>query len=276
MIRLQDMLRIGADTLQKAGIEEFQLDAWYLLSYCLGISRSEYYLKINDECDDDSYSNYKKMIDIRANRVPLQYITGIQEFMGIDFIVNESVLIPRQDTEILAELAIKHSAGKKVLDMCTGSGCIAISIAKLGNPCNVTATDISDEALSVAKCNAKNNRVDIAFVKSDVWDNIFGAYDIVVSNPPYITPKELEELMPEVIEHEPMLALAGGSDGLDFYRQIVKGAGNHIVNGGLIMFEIGCFQAEDVSRILFDNGFTDIRVEKDYAGLDRVVWAVRP
>ena len=276
MIRLQDMLRIGADTLQKAGIEEFQLDAWYLLSYCLGISRSEYYLKINDECDDDSYSNYKKMIDIRANRVPLQYITGIQEFMGIDFIVNESVLIPRQDTEILAELAIKHSAGKKVLDMCTGSGCIAISIAKLGNPCNVTATDISDEALSVAKCNAKNNRVDIEFVKSDVWDNIFGAYDIVVSNPPYITPKELEELMPEVIEHEPMLALAGGSDGLDFYRQIVKGAGNHIVNGGLIMFEIGCFQAEDVSRILFDNGFTDIRVEKDYAGLDRVVWAVRP
>ena len=276
MIRLQDMLRIGADTLQKAGIEEFQLDAWYLLSYCLGISRSEYYLKINDECDDDSYSNYKKMIDIRANRVPLQYITGIQEFMGIDFIVNESVLIPRQDTEILAELAIKHSAGKKVLDMCTGSGCIAISIAKLGNPCNVTATDISDEALSVAKCNAKNNRVDIAFVKSDVWDNIFGAYDIVVSNPPYITPKELEELMPEVIEHEPVLALAGGSDGLDFYRQIVKGAGNHIVNGGLIMFEIGCFQAEDVSRILFDNGFTDIRVEKDYAGLDRVVWAVRP
>jgi len=276
MIRLQDMLRIGADTLQKAGIEEFQLDAWYLLSYCLGISRSEYYLKINDECDDDSYSNYKKMIDIRANRVPLQYITGNQEFMGIDFIVNESVLIPRQDTEILAELAIKHSAGKKVLDMCTGSGCIAISIAKLGNPCNVTATDISDEALSVAKCNAKNNRVDIEFVKSDVWDNIFGAYDIVVSNPPYITPKELEELMPEVIEHEPVLALAGGSDGLDFYRQIVKGAGNHIVNGGLIMFEIGCFQAEDVSRILFDNGFTDIRVEKDYAGLDRVVWAVRP
>ncbi len=272
MITIKDMLNTGADTLQKAGVNEFRLDAWYLLSYCIGISRAQYFMKENDEVSDSDYNRYMELISQRTERKPLQYITGNQEFMGISFEVNENVLIPRQDTELLVELALKYVNGKNVLDMCTGSGCIAVSLAKLGKPLSVTASDISPSALQVAKKNAANNNVDITFVNSNLWDNIEGNYDILVSNPPYIDSKEMLELMPEVSDYEPHLALEGGTDGLDYYRSIIENVNNKICDGGLVIFEIGCNQGDSVRDLLTEQGLVDVKVEKDLAGLDRVVW----
>lgn len=274
MIIMQNMLKYGTDALESAGIEDAGIDAWYLLSYCMDINKTEYYMRLADEVSESDYGRYVAYIERRASHEPLQYIIGLQEFMGLEFIVNESVLIPRQDTELLVELAIKYSKGKKVLDMCTGSGCIAVSIDKLGATEQVTAVDISETALKVAMANSLKNEAHVKLVCSDLWNEVEGVYDIIVSNPPYITDKEMQELMPEVGRYEPKLALEGGEDGLDFYRRIIDGAGEHIASGGIIMFEIGCHQAEAVSNLLFEKGFVDIRVEKDLAGLDRVVWAV--
>lgn len=273
---MSDMLSMGADTLRENGIEESGLDAWYLLSYCLGITKSQYYMNMNDDVASEKVNGYRELIGRRARHIPLQYITGSQEFMGIDFKVNESVLIPRQDTEVLAELAVRHAAGKRVLDMCTGSGCIAVSIAKLAGQSRVTAADISKEALEVAGENARLNNAEVTFIESDLWDNVHGVYDIIVSNPPYITDAEMLTLMPEVGRHEPRLALYGGVDGLDYYSRIIAGAGVHLATDGMIMFEIGCRQAGSVSGLLEAYGYRDIRVEKDLAGLDRVVWGVMP
>lgn len=273
---MHDMLSKGTDTLQQAGITECRLDAWYLLSYCMGITKSQYYMRMNDDVDSHEVCKYEKLINRRAGRVPLQYITGSQEFMGLDFKVNEAVLIPRQDTEVLVSLALQYADGKRVLDMCTGSGCIAVSIAKLADNASVTAVDISKEALCLAKENAKNNGVDIAFIESDLWEGVKEVYDIIVSNPPYITDDEMLTLMPEVLGHEPELALRGGKKGLDYYCRIISEAPDYLAADGIIMFEIGCGQADEVSELLAAGGYTDIKVEKDLAGLDRVVWGVRP
>lgn len=264
---------MGADTLQTAGVEEAGLDAWYLLSYCMGISKSQYYMMQEDDITEEMQMSYIQLINERCTRKPLQYITHLQEFMGLEFYVDENVLIPRQDTEILVELALKYCENKSVLDMCTGSGCIAVSIAKLGEARDVTASDISKEALCIAAKNASNNDVNISFIESDLWKNIDGKYDIVVSNPPYVTADEMKGLMPEVIEHEPELALYGGDDGLDIYKRIISKLAEHINNGGYIFFEIGYAQGKSVSDILLENGFEDVKIEKDLAGLDRVVWA---
>lgn len=218
---------------------------------------------------------YMSLIMERAGHEPLQYITGTQEFMGLLFEVNENVLIPRQDTELLAEHVISCSAGKRVIDMCTGSGCIAVSVALLGKPSSVTAVDVSEKALDVARHNADINGVWIDYVKSNLWDEVSEVYDIVVSNPPYITDSEMKELMPEVKDHEPEIALRGGNDGLDYYRRIIAGAGEHLVNNGMILFEIGCAQGNAVSCMLKENGYTDVRIEKDMAGLDRVVRGIK-
>ena len=167
----------------------------------------------------------------------------------------------------------KLCQNKNVLDMCTGSGCIAISIAKDGKAKSVTACDISEKALIVAENNNKRLGTFVHFIKSDLWTNIDGVYDIIVSNPPYITEDEMKLLMPEVKEHEPQIALFGGRDGLDFYRRIINEAKAHLTEDGHILFEIGCFQAVRVSGLLHEAGFENIRVVKDLAGLDRVVMA---
>lgn len=270
---LRDILKHGADTLMKAGVNEPGLDAWYLLSYCMGISKSRYYMIQDEVPDDDVVCRYHELISERSKRKPLQYITGSQEFMGLVFDVNESVLIPRQDTETVVECALRFCKGKKILDMCTGSGCIAVSIAVKGEPESVDASDISEEALEVAGKNSAANGADVSFIISDIWDNITGEYDVVISNPPYITADEMKELMPEVGIYEPEAALYGGYDGLDIYRRIAAGADSHLKKEGYIFFEIGCRQAEAVSGILMENGFCNIKTEKDLSGLDRVVWA---
>lgn len=269
---IKELLDMGADTLNKAGINESRLDAWYLLSYYMNMTRNEYYKNPGRTVTDDEINGYGRLIAEREKRKPLQYITGEQEFMGLTFKVNNNVLIPRQDTEILTELVIKHAEGKRVLDMCTGSGCIAISIAKYAKALSVTASDVSRKALSIAVKNAKDNDVKVEFIESNIWDNINGQYDILVSNPPYIASDEMKRLMPEVRLNEPHLALYGGSDGLDFYVDILKNISGKIVKGGKVFFEIGCSQAGRVSDLLEKYGFKDIKTEKDLAGLDRVVW----
>ena len=265
----------GKEFLKAAGIADYEIDAQYLLEEISGHDRLWFLMNGNEEMSDDEQACYRGLIKTRAEHIPLQHITGRQEFMGLVFKVTKDVLIPRQDTEILTELAGGYSAGKDVLDMCTGSGCIAISIKKLYGAENIVAADISEPALDVAKENAKENGADIEFVQSNLFENITGIYDIIVSNPPYIPTKVIEGLSEEVKVHDPFIALDGMEDGLHFYREIAEKAPQYLKSGGRLMFEIGHDQAKAVSGILAGNGFCNIRVVKDYAGLDRVVHGVK-
>ena len=271
MITMKELLQIGAGTLQKAGILEAELDAWYLLSYCMDITKVYYYMNEAKEITQEQAARYRKLVSEREKHRPLQYIIGYQEFMGLQFEVNESVLIPRQDTEILVEKALEYSKDCYVLDLCTGSGCIAISIEKYGQPAKVDASDFSEDALEVARKNSKSNNTSVSFIYSDMWNAITERYDLIVSNPPYIDEMEMGELMPEVKCFEPIQALAGGVDGYDYYRRIAKALPMKLKKDGRVMLEIGCAQAEIVSEMLRDNGIHKIEVIKDLAGLDRVV-----
>lgn len=269
---LKELFQEGKRILTEAGIGEAELDAWYLLQHVFKIEKSYYYVYGDREPDAVQESSYREMLQKRAKHVPLQYLTNEQEFMGLSFYVNRHVLIPRQDTEILVEEVLGDvTADKRILDMCTGSGCIAVSIAAFGQAVLVAASDISEKALEIAKKNAEMNGVQIEFFKSDLFDRIEGKFDIIVSNPPYIRTNEIEELMPEVRDFEPRGALDGMEDGLCFYRRIANDAKSYLTACGALYFEIGCEQAEDVSSILIGQGYQKLRVVKDYAGLDRVV-----
>lgn len=280
----RELLRRGSVRLEEAGIEEASLDAWYLLEEVSGLSRARYYLEQNREAPEEIAAQYKDKLEMRSGRIPLQHILGTAEFMGLTFFVNEHVLIPRQDTETLVELAlteVKNRGGcVRVLDMCTGSGCIAISLAVLGQKycpegLHVTAADLSRDALSVAVKNAEQHQVQIQFFQSDLFSAMAGErFDVIVSNPPYIPTGVISGLMPEVREHDPRMALDGGTDGLDFYRRLAKEGRKHLRASGYVMFEIGHDQAGDVSRILAENGYHEIQVHRDLTGLDRVVCAI--
>ncbi len=261
----------GISKLNQQEIAEAKLDAWYLFSHVTGLSRVDYMLHKSEPVTEEQEENFEKMIAKRESHYPLQYIIGKQEFMGLEFAVNENVLIPRQDTEVLVEEVLKVSEGKKVLDMCTGSGCIIISLASLSRLSGASAVDISDGALEVAKENSKRNQVEINFIKSNLFENVSDKYDIIVSNPPYIESRVVETLMPEVRLYEPMLALDGREDGLYFYRRIIYQAKEYLNPGGRIFFEIGYDQGYKVKELLTEAGFRDVSVIKDLAGLDRVV-----
>jgi len=194
--------------------------------------------------------------------------------MGLSFRVNESVLIPRQDTERLVEEVLKVCKDKDILELCTGSGCIIVSLAKLGDIKKAVAVDISSDAIKVAEENANANEALITYIQSDMFSNVSGTYDVIVSNPPYIESEVVEGLMPEVKDHEPRIALDGDADGLKFYRILAKESGRFLNKNGKIYLEIGYNQAASVSELLSQNGFAQINVVKDYAGLDRVVSAV--
>lgn len=262
-----------AGLLLDAGIPEPDADAWCLLSYVTKMTRTDYFLRADQKISQEEANRMLELTKLRMTHKPLQYILGTQEFMGLEFVVNESVLIPRQDTEILVEEALKISKGKSVLDICTGSGCIIVSIAKLGDTVRNDAVDISPEALLVARENAKRNEAWVTFYQSDMLAKITDQYDIIVSNPPYIPTDVCETLMPEVRDYEPRLALDGTEDGLEFYRILARDCKQHLKKDGTVLFEIGCEQAEDVSKILCENGYYNIMVIKDYAHLDRVVKA---
>lgn len=268
----KETIDLGIRILELAGIEEAENDAWLLLSKECKMDRTAYYMHMKDEILPEQLNEYKGLIKKRAERVPLQYITGEQEFMGLTFHVNSNVLIPRQDTETLVEEAIKLvEPGMSILDMCTGSGCIIISILKKCNGIQGTGSDISKQALNVAKENAKLNNVAVDFERSDMFENLSDKYDMIVSNPPYIRSDVVPTLMPEVCEFEPLDALDGHEDGLYFYRKIIKECKSFLKENGKILFEIGNDQGQAVSDMLTYAGFRNVRVIKDLAHNDRVV-----
>lgn len=272
MQTLESLLKKGTTILKDNGLEEAGLDAWLLLEFKTGKNRAYYFAHGDEPVSDETAAEYLTLIDRRAGHIPVQQLTHQAFFMGYEFYVNENVLIPRQDTETLVEEALKVvKPGMKVLDMCTGSGCIIVSIVHNVPEVEGTATDISKQALLVAKENAKLNQVSVTFERSDLFDNVTGTYDVIVSNPPYIRTGEVVKLMPEVQEFEPMEALDGKEDGLYFYRKIIKECKAYLKPGGHILFEIGYDQGEAVSGLLKEAGFKNVTVIKDLAHNDRVV-----
>ena len=276
--------KAAAGLLAACGIADAEADAWYLMEYVTGMDRTRFLLERQNRMGEDQQEAYLSLVQRRAGHIPLQYLTGEQEFMGYTFRVNRHVLIPRQDTELLAEEAVKFlrkrergvSAGeekeqRKVLDLCTGSGCIAVSLKKLCPAARVTASDLSEEALSVARENGKRLGADVTWIQSDLFENIKGTYDLIVSNPPYIRTDEIGGLSDEVRLCEPRLALDGHEDGLYFYRRIAEAAPDFLEPDGYLMAEIGYDQGEAAAGLLARNGFREIKVMRDLAGLDRIV-----
>lgn len=271
---LKGLLADGAKMLTQAGIDEAELDAGYILEYITGLNSAQYFIHSEDIIEKNKAEEFFRLIERRSKRIPLSYVIGTRDFFGLTFKVDENVLIPEQETELLVEEVIKHSEGKSVLDMCTGSGCIAISIALFGKPSKVAASDISEKALEVARENAKSLKAgEISFIQGDMFENVTDKFDIIVSNPPYIETGEIDELMPEVRDYIPRLALDGDIDGLKFYRIISKEAVKKLNKNGRIFYEIGYNQSRAVASILLENGFTDVKIMKDYSGLDRIVMA---
>lgn len=275
MSSYKETLRKAVESLVAAEVPDADVDAWYLLEHVTGMNRAAYFLKAEEEMLPTEQEVYETLLEKRRERIPLQYITGSQEFMGYSFLVSPATLIPRQDTEILVEEVSKTAKGKRVLDLCTGTGCILLSLAKLCRLEKAVGTDISPEAVETAKKNAESLCVEAGFYCGDLFQAVpvGERFDIIVSNPPYIPSAVIETLMPEVREHEPMSALDGDIDGLKFYREIVEQAKEYLTEQGQIFFEIGCEQGAEVSALLEAQGFRAVRVIKDLAGLDRVVCA---
>lgn len=268
----RELFEYGKKQLEDAGIEEAALDARLLLEYICHTDRNALLVHGDSVRSNLEEQFYRMVIEKRAQRIPLQHITGQQEFMGLTFKVNEHVLIPRQDTEILVEEAMRYlSDGMRILDICTGSGCILLSLLKYSNECEGLGVDISDDALAVARENAQNLGLETEFRHSDLLEKVEGKFDMIVSNPPYIETTVIDTLMPEVREHEPMLALDGREDGLYFYRRIVEQCTSYMTRGARLFFEIGYDQGEAVKDMMIHKGFCEVEIIKDYAGLDRVV-----
>ena len=277
----RQMCHNGAAILADAGITDAEYDSFALLEYITGMDRTAYILNGSKSVPEDTAERYDAAIDRRSSHIPLQHITGQAWFYGRGFNVNSDVLVPRQDTEVLVSEALKViNAKDSVLDMCTGSGCIIITLAlekKLGR---AVGADISEAALKVASANReKLGADDVTFVKSNIFSDInvndAELFDVIVSNPPYIATGEIETLTEEVRIHDPYIALDGLEDGLHFYREITQQSRNYLKSGGWLLYEIGCTQAHDVSDIMSEYGYSNIKVIKDLAGLDRVVMGQR-
>lgn len=268
----------GCRTLQAAGIEEAILDARLLLEAVCGTDRNDLLVHGEQPVAPQAEEKYLNWIRQRAEHIPLQQLTGEQDFMGLTFSVNEHVLIPRQDTETLVEEVLKElHDGMRVLDMCTGSGCILLSLMHYSNDCEGLGVDLSAEALEVAERNVlkvltPEKAEHVQFLQSDLFEKLEDKFEIIVSNPPYIASAEVEKLMPEVRDHEPRMALDGTEDGLYFYRRIIEEAGKHLVSSGMLFFEIGYDQGQAVSELMRAQGYREVQVVQDYAGLDRVVF----
>lgn len=263
---------MGMQKLKEAQIGEAQLDARLLLEEVCGTDHNTLLCHGDREVSEAEEEQYRKALEQRAVHVPLQHLLGYQDFMGLRFQVNEYVLIPRQDTEILVEEAMRYlHDGMRILDLCTGSGCILLSLLHYSNDCEGVGVDISQEALQVAAQNAELLGIRADFLKSDLYEKVTGKFDLLVSNPPYIERAVIPTLMEEVREYDPYIALDGGEDGLDFYRRIIGGAQDYLNRGGQILMEIGSGQAKAVSELLSEAGFKEIDVCRDFAGLDRVV-----
>lgn len=273
----RELLEEGERHLKEASIIEAKVDARLLLTFVTGMNLTNYFLHEKEIVEEMTATRFLFLIEERKKRKPLSYIIKSRGFMGMDFFVDETVLIPEQDTETMVEEVLKVSRDKKVLDLCTGSGCIAISLVELGEVKEVVASDISKEALEVAKTNmcllSAENKEKMRLIEGDLFQNINEKFDIIVSNPPYIESKVIDGLQPEVSVYEPRLALDGSEDGLLFYRRIAEEAKDYFEENGMLFLEIGSGQAEAVKKILQEERFHNIRVLKDLAHLDRVVVA---
>ena len=269
----REAIVLGESILRKADIVDAKTDSWLLLAMACKIDHTYYYMHIDEEMTEEQAREFEVLIKKRAERVPLQYITGEQEFMGLTFHVNSNVLIPRQDTETLVEEARKVvRPGMKIMDMCTGSGCVLISILKNAHDIEGIGYDISKQAINVAKENAKLNEVPAVFERSDLFEDVVeNDFDVIVSNPPYIPTDVIATLMPEVAEFEPREALDGKGDGLYFYSKILEQCKNYMKPDGYVLFEIGCKQGDSVSTMMRLAGFSEVHVIKDLARNDRVV-----
>ena len=284
------LVKEGEYQLSKAFCMDPKIDAQELYCYLTGLDKVGLFLKAEEEADPETEKKYMELIRKRAERIPLQHITGVQEFMGYTFKVNPHVLIPRQDTETLVAEAAKtiqntpreklsffeKLRGRKewdVLDLCCGSGAVGISLAKICSNVKVTATDISAEAVETAEANAEALRVKVRFHTGDMFEPVKGRkFDMIVSNPPYIRTNMISILQEEVKDHEPLNALDGGRDGLDFYRAIVEKAAGFLKPEGFLLMEIGHDQGEDLRKMLKDSGkYSPAVVIKDLPGRDRVV-----
>ena len=284
------LVKEGEYQLSKAFCMDPKIDAQELYCYLTGLDKVSLFLKAEEEVDPETEEKYMELIRRRAERIPLQHITGVQEFMGYTFKVNPHVLIPRQDTETLVTEAAKtiqstpreklsffeKLKGRKawdVLDLCCGSGAVGISLAKICSNVKVTATDISAEAVETAEANAEDLRVKVRFLTGDMFEPVKGRkFDMIVSNPPYIRTNMISILQEEVKDHEPLNALDGGRDGLDFYRTIVEKAADFLKPEGFLLVEIGHDQGEDLRKMLKDSGkYSPAVVIKDLPGRDRVV-----
>lgn len=285
MSSLQKLLKKGTTILEDAGIHEAGLDAWLLLEYKTEKNRAYYFAHQEEEVTGETEADYLQLIRKRAGHIPLQHLTGQAFFMGYEFFVNKNVLVPRQDTEVLVEEALsvmKEMRSPRILDMCTGSGCILISLLLEKEGSTGTGVDISAEALKVAKRNAESLGVASRgeFLESNLFSsdalqkkdgNDMDKYDILISNPPYIRTEEIESLMEEVRLFDPRIALDGREDGLYFYRQITEGALSCLKPGGWLLYEIGYDQGQDVAELMKKAGFSQVQIKRDLAGLDRVV-----
>ncbi|MFO7447776.1 MAG: peptide chain release factor N(5)-glutamine methyltransferase [Ignavibacteriaceae bacterium] len=279
MLTVLEAINLSTEYLDKKGIESPKLNAELLLAHILKFKRIDLYLSFDRPLKQNEIDDYRNLLKRRAGFEPLQYILGKVEFYGLSFKVNSSALIPRPETEILVEHVINFVnenavSPLRILDIGTGSGIIAVSLAKNLPDASITGIDISNDALELAKENAVLNSVDnqIEFVQADILNyGITDKYDIVVSNPPYVSLKDYAELKPELKVHEPRIALTDNSDGLNFYRQISSSSKNILKEGGRTFYELGQGQFEDVSKILEQNNFINIKTKKDYLGIERVI-----
>jgi len=263
----------------EAGVPEARTEARVIINRILNTDTGTLLSHPETEVSDEQHSCIMDIISRRREREPLQYILGEWSFMGLDFVVEPNVLIPRPDTEILVETALGElHDGMRILDLCTGTGCVLISLLNYSNECAGVAVDISTFACELAQKNA--NRIlktdsaqnqNFTILQSDLYDKVEGRFDLIVSNPPYINSEVVDTLEPEVKKYEPRLALDGGMDGLDLIRRIIDGAEEYLLPGGYLMMEIGYDQGPSVSKLMLEAGLSSVRVEQDYAGLDRVV-----
>ena len=266
------LYRMGVERLAAAGIEEAKLDARLLLEELCGTDRNDLLVHGDRPVTEQQENSYVNYIELRSRHIPLQHITGYQEFMGLRFKVTPDVLIPRQDTETLVEEVLKNlHDGMRILDLCTGSGCILLSLLRYSNDCVGVGADLSKKALAVAEENAGALELMAEFVQGDLFEPVTGKFEIIVSNPPYIPSNVIPTLMEEVREHDPLIALDGKEDGLYFYREIIGKASEYLYPGGMLFLEIGCEQAGAVAELMKNAGYRDVTVCKDLAGLDRVV-----
>ena len=268
----QELLTTAKNAFTEVEIREPDIDAKLLLLHVTGFSSAELFLHLPDEAPREKEEKFLELVEKRKTRYPLQYIIGEQEFYGLSFKVSQDCLIPRADTEILIDEVLKVlKDGDELLDTCTGSGCVLITLMKHRKLKSATGLDISEKALNMAKENAKRHEVNPKWIHSDLFEKVTDKYDVITSNPPYIDSEVLKGLQPEVKDFEPNMALDGGKDGLEPYRPLCEGAFNHLKDGGYFLTEIGYDQGEAVRKIFEEAGFSEVEVIKDLAADDRVV-----